>query len=473
MKNKFKLLTVGLGLLALPIINANAANYSLIGSTTANVATYEIKYSVDPTIPEGDKSISFNIEKPNDGLDYKIEKSSSLTGSCDEKALSCTIISDEALTEGTVLATLTITNNSTEDKTTTIAISGKEETKTTIALPAGNTTTQKIKSSEATLSEISISIGTMDQTFSKDISTYNVTGIKDTINTVRVTPDCDNNCSWKLVCPNGECSISNSTTVNLAQGANQVSIMVESEDGTLTKTYVLNIYRGDIELNSPYLSNITIKDGTLSPKFDSMVNDYTLIVGLDVEKLDLEAIPEDPSANVLIKGNENLKVGENTITITVTSKDGQNKQVYTIIVTKEEIETEETDEVIEEIKTNKVDKKKNNKTLIIILSIIGLILIIGGYFVIFKIRKNKKNNKNNKNNSSKNNNNKKEEKELEETEIEEQPEEKKEKTTKEKIEEITKEIVIPNVDNEPKQDVDEALEDLMKTKQLELGDLDF
>ena len=28
-------------------------------------------------------------------------------------------------------------------------------------------------------------------------------------------------------------------------------------------------------------------------------------------------------------------------------------------------------------------------------------------------------------------------------------------------------------ENEPKQDVDEALDDLMKTKKLELGDLDF
>ena len=38
---------------------------------------------------------------------------------------------------------------------------------------------------------------------------------------------------------------------------------------------------------------------------------------------------------------------------------------------------------------------------------------------------------------------------------------------------MTKEIIIPTLDNEPKQDVDEALDDLMKTKQLELGDLDF
>ena len=49
----------------------------------------------------------------------------------------------------------------------------------------------------------------------------------------------------------------------------------------------------------------------------------------------------------------------------------------------------------------------------------------------------------------------------------------KEKSTKEKIEDATKEIIIPNIDNEPKQDIDEALDDLMRTKRLEFGDLDF
>ena len=42
-----------------------------------------------------------------------------------------------------------------------------------------------------------------------------------------------------------------------------------------------------------------------------------------------------------------LVEGENTITITVTSSDGENKQVYTIIVTKEELDEDPNEEIEE------------------------------------------------------------------------------------------------------------------------------
>ena len=475
MKNKFKLLLAGLGLLVLPL-NTNAANYTLEGTTTENVVTYEIKYVVDAANPETSE-VTFQIGKESDNssnLVYTIEKGSTITGNCVNSDLSCTVstIDSTAIADGTILAKLTITNNLTEDMLASFKINGYEDTKTYIEVPGKTVATTKPRSSDATLSSIKLSIGTIDQEFNKDVTTYNVTGIKDTINKIEITPNCDNNCTWNLICPNGECSIKDGTWVNLSQGANQVSIIVNSEDASLTKTYVLKIYRGDIELNSPYLENLILNNATISPKFDSKLNDYTAIVGLDVDSLDLETITEDPSANVLIKGNENFKIGENTVTITITSADGQNRQVYTIIVTKEEIKEE--DEIIddeqEEQKTTKVEKKKDNKILIIILSIIGLGLIIGAYFIIFKIKKNKKNNKNDKN--DKNNNNTSNNEENNENKLPEE-EIKEEKTTQEKIDEITKEIVIPNIDDEPKQDVDEALDDLMKTKQLELGDLDF
>lgn len=478
MKDKFKVFLAGLGLIVLPL-NTSAASYQLEGTTKENVATYEIKYVVDVANPETSE-VTFQIEKQSDNssnLVYTIEKGSTVTGNCVNSDLSCTVstIDSSAIAEGTVLATLTITNNLSEDMLASFKIYGLEATKTYTEIPGKKTATTKAKSNDATLSNIEVSLGTFDQEFNKDIMSYNITGIKDTINKIRVTPNCDNNCSWKLICPNGECSISDGTWVNLNQGANQVSIIVESEDTTLTKTYVLKIYRGDIQLNSPYLENIILNNATLSPTFDSKLNDYTAIVGLDVDSLDIETFLEDPSANILIKGNENFKVGENIVTITVTSTDGQNKQVYTITVTKEEIKEEEIeDEVKDEQKTTKIEKKKNNKVLIIILSIIGLGLIIAAYFIIFKIRKNKKNKKDKNNKNDKNNNTPSKKEKVKEDIVEDEViEDEKEKTTKEKIEEITKEIVIPNIEDEPKQDVDEALDDLMKTKQLELGDLDF
>jgi len=466
LKRLFKLLIINIGILLIPGLTVNAANFKITGEVKDNIATYEIAYALDTEDPT-ETSFQFSVDKTTDSsLNYTLEKSSAVVGTCDD--LTCSIITDTTLTEGTVLATLTITNESVEEKTAIFTINQIESTKTVSVLKATVTTTQAPKSDDATLSSILLSIGTMDQTFSKDISTYVVTGIKDTVNSVTITPNCDNNCMWNVTCPDGECTITNSRKVNLQTGVNKVAINVTSESGSSNKTYILNIYRGEIEANSAYLSNIKIKDSTISPVFDPMVNDYTAIVGLDVDKLDLEVVTEDPNANIQIKGNDNLKEGENTVTITVTSSDNKNKQVYTIIVTKEKIEDNEEEVVVEEEKnkpvvTKPVEKKKNNTILIIILSVAGLALIIIAYILIFKSRKKKKNKDNDKNN--KNGGIKKDKEDLKELP--------KEKSTKEKIEDATKEIIIPNIDNEPKQDIDEALDDLMRTKRLEFGDLDF
>ena len=235
----------------------------------------------------------------------------------------------------------------------------------------------------------------------------------------------------------------------------------------------MNVYRGEITTSSAYLESLKIKDAILSPNFDSMVNDYTATVGMDINKLDISYVPEDPTANVEIKGNENLKEGENTITITVTSSDGENKQVYTIIVTKEELEEEKEED--KKLETSKVTKKKNNTWLIILLSILGLGIIITAFILIFKKKKNK-DKKNKKDNNDKNNNNNQNK---EEENIETDPNILNNDT-------LENDIIKENTDTlnileetrrqmkeEPKQDIDDALDDLMKTKKLELGDLDF
>lgn len=453
MKKLFKYLVLSIALtFILPMIG-NAANYSFTGSTSANVGTYEIKYVKDVD----ENEVTFKIEKPNDGLTYTIEKGSTLLGDCYNSDLSCTIKTAEGnINDGTVLAILKIVNDTTEDKTTTISISGVDSTKTSISIPKKEETTTQPLSNDATLSGITISGGAMDQAFSKDIMEYSITGIKDTINSITITPNCENNCNWSITCPTGGCSVSNTRKVTLQNGANKVAINVTSEDGSANKTYILNVYRGEVVTSSAYLEELKINDGKLTPNFDSMTNDYSITVGLDVEKLDIITTTEDPSAEVVIKGNEKLVEGENTITITVTSSDGENKQVYTILVTKEATDDED-DKEKEKITTTKVEKKKNNTWLIILLSLLGLGLIIVVFLIIFKKKKNKKdkNDKNDKSNGKK-------------------PEE--EKTTIE--DENTESLNILNetrksMSDEPKQDIDEALDDLMQTKRLELGDLNF
>lgn len=461
--------------LMLPIVS-DAATISLEEEKTneSNTAKYNVVLELNPD-EEAINSLSLKLEKTNsvENLDYNLVETSNgvISGSCDKSSLTCNLITT-TITEKTTIATLTITNNTAQEQATQFSIgdaklslSSGEKTVVLKAMPTTTTTTtttQRVLNTDTDLSSINLSVGTMDQSFNKEITTYNVTGIKDTINSVTITPNCDNNCSWVITCPLGECSVSNSRRVSLQTGANKVSISVTSEDGQNNKSYILNIYRGEIETSSAYLSDIKITDAELSPNFDSMTNDYTTTVGLDVEKLDIITTSEDPQAKVVVKGNENLVEGENTITITVTSSDGENKQVYTIIVTKEEMDEEALVEE-EKVNTTKVEKKKNNIWLIITLSLLALGLIILAFVLIFRKKKNNKN-KNDKNNTNGGLKSKTSASDLfnENTIV-------KENTESLNILSETRR----KMNEETKQDIDEALDDLMKTKRLELGDLDF
>ena len=448
MKN-FKYFLVGISLFSLPIL-VNAASITLEGTPDGNTAIYDVKYNPESNPTD---TISLKINKTNDDLVYELKSD---YGTCD-KNLECTLITTTIESEAT-LAKLTIKNSTAESKETTITVGGTISGATkTFTLKAGQTTTKALKDT-TDVSNITFSVGTLDKTFSKDVSDYTVTGIKDTINSVTVTPNCTDNCSWSL---NNQEKTQSGIRVPLQTGANETEIKIYAENGNLVKTYKFNIYRGEITTSSAYLESIKIKDGVISPTFSSMVNDYTAKIKFKknekLNKLDITTVTEDPTAKVEIKGNENLKEGENTITITVTSSDGENKQVYTIIAT-----LEEEKEDIKKVTTNKVAKKKNNTWLIILLSVLGLGVIITSFLLIFK----KKKNKNKDNNHKDDNNGIKETKEEENIQDESQEDE---NTDTLRILEKTKQ----ELREEPKQDVDEALDDLMKTKKLELGDLDF
>ena len=189
----------------------------------------------------------------------------------------------------------------------------------------------------------------------------------------------------------------------LEDGANTIKLKTTSEDGKSHTEYNFTVYRGEIEEPSAYLEEVTIKGVELSPKFDMLLNDYSVNVDLDVESLEIEYVLEDPEATVEIKGADDLKEGENTVTITVTSSDGKSKQVYTITVNKEDLCDPEKEDCEEEAKdTVVIEKKKNNKVWLIVLLVIIALGIIGGsgYLIFKKKKKNDKDDKKNKKNNS-------------------------------------------------------------------------
>lgn len=87
------------------------------------------------------------------------------------------------------------------------------------------------------------------------------------------------------------------------------------------------------ESENTYLSNLTINQEGLTPNFDKNNLNYYIFLKTSINKLEVNATPEDNTSNVEIKGNNNLVVGDNKIEIIVTSKNNE-KKTYTINVIK-------------------------------------------------------------------------------------------------------------------------------------------
>lgn len=106
----------------------------------------------------------------------------------------------------------------------------------------------------------------------------------------------------------------------------EIKIKVVAEAGEIS-TYVVTVTKREEEdatLKSLKISNASFE-------FESGVFDYEVTVLKSVEKLEIEAIPNDLDANIKID-NPTLEIGENTVKIEV-ENDG-NKKTYTLKVTK-------------------------------------------------------------------------------------------------------------------------------------------
>lgn len=81
------------------------------------------------------------------------------------------------------------------------------------------------------------------------------------------------------------------------------------------------------------LSDLIIYPGTLSPVFDSMQLEYQTQVSKEVKEVILSVVPKNEESEVTIAQPEELVVGNNKITITVTAPSGGTK-TYVIFVDK-------------------------------------------------------------------------------------------------------------------------------------------
>ncbi len=249
------------------------------------------------------------------------------------------------------------------------------------------TTTTRALNTSAELKTFKVNYGTIKPAFSKDVKEYKIYIDKDTIRQVTITPEFEQTgVQMEVECTLGCSSANPLNKLNLTQGKNEATFTFTSEDGKNKNEYKFIIYRGPTTDGSNLLSSLAFEeDVKINEKFDKSNLDYTATVPFETEKLTVVATPEDANADVSIKGNDKLEVGENVITITVTSAETMEKKIYNITVTKEEEKKEEENATeVAPIIEKQEPQKKNNLKLIIIIGVIStLIIALSAYFIFF------------------------------------------------------------------------------------------
>lgn len=177
----------------------------------------------------------------------------------------------------------------------------------------------KDKSNVKNLKSLTVEQYKLEPDFSPDITEYSLTIGRDVENLVIEAEAEDENATVEITGNNG-----------LLLGTNTVNVKVTAEDGTV-RTYKINVTK--VEEVGLKLSELTVGGFVLSPEFSSDVYEYTLNIGdTSITSLDIVANAEDENVNVEIVGNNNLKPGENIITILVSSDDEDITTVYQIVV---------------------------------------------------------------------------------------------------------------------------------------------
>lgn len=154
---------------------------------------------------------------------------------------------------------------------------------------------------------------------------------------------------------NGAKSSSYTLTFNTIDvGNSRVSVSGYGVDGNLTKHEASNSVNISVSRPAPSsnanLASIKLSTGSLSPNFSSGTLSYTVTVKNPVDKFTITPGVADSSATASGGGTFDLKVGDNTRSITVTAADGKTKKTYTVTVKR--LTVEESDALTAQERAN-------------------------------------------------------------------------------------------------------------------------
>jgi len=188
--------------------------------------------------------------------------------------------------------------------------------------------------------KIKLSAGALSPAFAAATTSYTAS-VAIGVTSITVTPTAaDPSAAIKINGTPLPAGLSVSKTIPLTAGANTISILVTSSDGTASKTYTITV-------NYPLSANdnlswIQMTAGELSPAFNAATTSYTVNVIHNVQVIKITPSTPDPEEIIQVNGITiasggtsaaiPLNGGANTISIAVTSNDGTASKTYTVTV---------------------------------------------------------------------------------------------------------------------------------------------
>jgi|GEM_PF-6169579 len=242
-------------------------------------------------------------------------------------------VNDVASTSGTAV---TVSNLLVGANTIRIVVTAQDGTTTKIY----TVTVTRKASSNANLSGLSISQGTLSPTFAAGTTAYSAT-VANTITSMTVTPRVEDGTATVKV--NGTTVVSGTASgaISLALDNNTITVTVTAQDGVTVRTYTLTVTR--LRSNNAYLSGLYLDNVDLSPSFSSTTYYYTDWVWLFCGGTNVRPTAAHSGATIRVNGTivasgssrwVDFGYGNNYIYIVVTAEDGVTTRTYTVKVSR-------------------------------------------------------------------------------------------------------------------------------------------
>ena len=189
-----------------------------------------------------------------------------------------------------------------------------------------------LTAANATLSSLSLSGITLDQTFAAGRESYTASTV---VASTTVTATASQSGAGVVIGPMDADTSTSAHDVTLAMGENTVTVTVTATNGASTRTYTVTVNLIDDDL-----SDLTI-EGTSVSGFAANKVSYSMNVAGAVNQVTVAGVASDGNATVTYSpadadaanGHQvDLSGGQNVITVTVTAGDGNSTRAYSVTI---------------------------------------------------------------------------------------------------------------------------------------------